>query len=204
MDSVRDLLPLFQYRNLLVDDNDNDDNYNNNNEDDDNNNNEDDNNNSLQYDYLAQSIAEAIASRQGCNATSGVDGLHHSAGSDDRHVVQWETRIDAFQEHTHMSLDALIGQELVPSSLEQVNNNMIIRIMNAPDEPWNPLSSSRGSLVNTSAAVMCNTLYYIVTGLDAPSIYYTATSEIVTNEAFHSATSRLEGYRNTVLGTISV
>jgi hypothetical protein len=103
MDSVRELLPVFHYRNWVVEKDDNNDS----NDDDDN---ADNDNNSIQSDYLAQSIAVAIANRQGCNDTSTVGGLHHSPGSDDRHDIQWETRIDAFQEHTHLSLDSLIGQ----------------------------------------------------------------------------------------------
>jgi hypothetical protein len=79
-----------------------------------------------------------------------------------------------------------------------------LRIMDIPDEPWNPLAYPRRSLVNTSAAGTYSAFYYIRPKLEAPSIYYTATSEIVTNEAFHSATSRLEGHRNAVLGTLSV
>jgi hypothetical protein len=223
MDSARDLLPVFHYRNWLVkkddnngrnDDDNNDNNNNNNNNDNNNNDNtnndnnnndnddddDDDDDNSLQSDYLAQSIAVAIAS------TSSLGGLHHSPGSDDRHVIQWETLIESFQEYSHMSLSTSIGRELVPSSSEQVNNDMItfFRIMNDPHEPWNPLSPSRGPLVNASAAVMYNMLCCIGSKPDAPSIYHTATSEIVTNEAFQSATSRLEGYQTSVLGAISV
>jgi hypothetical protein len=223
MDSARDLLPVFHYRNWVVrkdnnngsnddddddDDNNNDDNNNNNNDDDNNeDNDDDDDNNSLQSDCLAQSIAVAIASRQGCNATSSLGGVHRSPGSDDRHIIQWERRIDAFQEHSHMSFEASIGQELVPSSSsEQVTTNIItfLRLMNAPNEPWSPLDPPRRPLVNTSAAFMYNMLYCIGTELDAPSTYCTATSEIVTNGAFHSATSHPEGCRNDMLGTISV
>jgi hypothetical protein len=213
MDSARDLLPVFHYRNWVVrkdnnnGSNDDDDNNNDDNNNDDNNDDDDDDNNSLQSDCLAQSIAVAIASRQGCNATSSLGGVHHSPGSDDRHIIQWETLIDAFQEHSHMSFEASIVQDLVPSSSsEQVSTNIItfLRVLNAPNEPWNPLDPPRRPLVNTSAAFMYNMLYCIGTELDAPSTYCTATSEIVTNGAFHSATSHLEGCRNDVLGTISV
>jgi hypothetical protein len=75
--------------------------------------------------------------------------------------------------------------------------------MNAPAEPWNPLASSRTSRKDTSAAFMYTMLYHIGSQLGSPSVYSTAPSEIVTNEASHSATSRLEEYRNVVLGTIS-
>jgi hypothetical protein len=200
MNSVRELLPVFHYRNWLVETDDNND-ADENDADDDN-----DDNESLQSDYLARSIAVAISSWQGCNASSSVGRLHRSPGSDDRHVIQWETGIDASQEHTHLSLDAFINQELVPTSSEQVNNDMItfLRIMHGPDEPWNPLACSTIPLVNTPAAVIYNTLYYVGSKLGAPRIYYTAPSEMVTTEAFHSATSRLEAYRNAVLGTMSV
>ncbi|KAH5586826.1 hypothetical protein HBI88_214900 [Parastagonospora nodorum] len=192
MDSV----PVFQYRNWLVkkdiDNNDNNDN---------NNDNDNDDNNSLQSDFLAQSFVEVIASQQGCDATSSLGGLQRSAESYDRHVIQWETGIDAFQEHTRVSLDASVSQELVTFSSGQVNNDMItfLRVMNAAHEPWNPLPYPRRSHVTTSDLVMQKISYYIGPKLDAPSIYYSATSQ-----AFHSATSRLEGYKNSVLGTISV
>ncbi|KAH7084874.1 kinase-like domain-containing protein [Paraphoma chrysanthemicola] len=204
MDPVKDLLPVFQYRNWLVKRDDNDDNIHDNSNDD---------NNSLQSDYLSQSVAVAIASQQGCNATSSLGGLPRSAGSDNRHVIQWETGIDAFQEHTSRNLDASISQELVPSSSEQMNNDMItfLRMMNTADEPWNPLASSLRPLV-TPSPIMYILSYFIGPEKGAPSIYHTATSEIVTNEAtseivtneaFHSTTSRLEGYRNAVLETVS-
>ncbi|KAH6045969.1 hypothetical protein HBI67_240680 [Parastagonospora nodorum] len=199
MDSAKDLPPVFQYRNWLVEKKNNDKNDNDN---DDN----DNDNDSVQSDFLTQSIAEATASRQGCNATSSLGELHRSAGSDDRHIIQWETGTDAFQEHSRMSLDAPISQKLVPSSLEQVANDIItfLRTMNFTVEPWDPWASPRRSLVTASAPVMHQISYYIGSSLGAPSIYYTATSEILTNEAFHSVTSRLEEYRNAVPGTISV
>ena len=194
MDSAKDLPPVFQYRNWLVEKKNNDKNDNDN---DDN----DNDNDSVQSDFLTQSIAEATASRQGCNATSSLGELHRSAGSDDRHIIQWETGTDAFQEHSRMSLDAPISQKLVPSSLEQVANDIItfLRTMNFTVEPWDPWASPRRSHVTTSDLVMQKISYYIGPKLDAPSIYYSATSQ-----AFHSATSRLEGYKNSVLGTISV
>jgi hypothetical protein len=208
MDSVNDELPVFQYRNWLVKKEDINKNNDNNNKNNDNNNKNNDNNDkhSLKSNILAQNFVEVITSQQGCDATSSLGGLQRSAESYDRHVIQWETGIDAFQEHTRMSLDPSVSQELVTSSSGQVNNDMItfLRVMNAAHEPWNPLTYRRRSLVTTPDLVMHKILYYIGPKLDAPSIYYSATSEIVTNEAFHSATSRLEGYRNAVFGTISV
>jgi sucrose-6-phosphate hydrolase SacC (GH32 family) len=193
MESASDLVPVFQYRNWprpIANDQTQ----------------PDDDDNSIQIEHLAQSFDAATSIRQGWNDTSSLAGLHQSARSDDLHISQWKARIGTFQQHTHMAMETSIDPELVPSSLEQVNNEISTFLCDRynSDEPWNALAAPRKSYVDTSAPATYNISLHIAPNPGTLSMYYTATSEVVTNEVFHSATSRMGGYRNAVLGTISV
>jgi len=187
MESASDLVPVFHYRNWPVDKNSTQ---------------LDDDDNSLQVDHLAQSFDVATSTWQGWNDTSSLRGLHQSARSDDLHSSQWKARICTFRQHTHMAMDTSIDTELVLTSLEQMNYGVSTFLRSV--EPWNALAAPRKSYVNTSAPVTYNASFYIGPNPGTSSMYYTATSEVVSNEVFHSATSRMGGYRNAVLGTISV
>jgi serine/threonine protein kinase len=188
MESASGLLPVFQYRNWLVDNSTTQ---------------FDDDNDVLQETHLTHNLDTGTSSLQGWNAASGLAVQYRSARSDDD---QWETPVGTFQQHARMALDISTDPELVPFSFEQVNHEIpsYPRDRHNSVEPWSPFAPYRIFPMDILAPATYNISLSMDSRLGTPSIYYTAASEIVTTEVYHSAASHMGRYRNAVLGTMSV
>ena len=100
-------------------------------------------------------------------------------------------QIDDLVQGSDEATSALQKQNSFPSSGE-------VQQLAPSDEPWNPLTGSRRAYYGNGVSPTYKVSSHAIYQLDAPSTYYTATSEMMTSEAFHSAMSHVGDYQNDV------